>query len=241
MSSKQEENRSETGVSIRKVPQRWLLPLVAAIVLVSMPAHAGLIVTITPVSVAAGSAGVFDVTLQNTGGAETIGSFSIGLSVASNSGITFNGGNESTTLSYIYTGNSFDIINSFPYTTVPPPSGLDLEGSDLANNGIGPSIATGSTVGLGHILFATTSNANLGEIAVTILSTCNSADSCTSLADNTGAALAFTASSGDITITAGTEVPEPSTWSLALLFLVPLCLLAAKRRACRPHVVSRAR
>ena len=151
----------------------WLVTLAAAALFASAPAHANMVLTLISVGAAAGSTGdSFDVTIQNTGtSAQNIASFSLGLSVV-DTHITFTGGNESTALTYVFNGDSFDTIFAFPYTTLPPPNGQQVEGSDLSNSGAGTSIAAGATLGLGHILFDVAANTSAGPIAVTIAPGC---------------------------------------------------------------------
>ena len=205
----------------------WLLPLAAG-VLSSLPAQASLIINFVPVTVAAGTIGAsFDVNLTNSGpSAQTISAFSLGLSV-SDSHITFTGGNTATTQTYLFNGDSFDVINAFPFTTVPPPNGQTVEASDNSNSGAGKSVASGATVGLGHILFNVAGNTSAGHIAVSLVSTCATINSCTSLSDAAGANLAFAANGGNITVTASAMTPEPST---LLLALCAIPALAWKRR-----------
>jgi hypothetical protein len=101
--------------------QRYrLLMLAAAAALGAMPAHASVIISVTSVSAEAGESGSFDVIISNTGATQNIAAFSLGLSVASN-GVTFTGGNEATVNTYIFNGDSFDLLTANPYTTVPPP------------------------------------------------------------------------------------------------------------------------
>ena len=72
----------------------WLLALAAAVTAGSVPARAGIILSVTPVTVNAGDVGAyFDVNVANTGPlAQNLASFTLGLSV-SDSRITFTGGN----------------------------------------------------------------------------------------------------------------------------------------------------
>ncbi len=201
--------------------------LAAAALFASAPARASVILQVIPVTVVAGSTGnSFDITLQNTGlNAQNIASFTLGLSV-SDTHITFTGANESTALPYVFNGDSFDVINSFDYATLPPPNGQQLEGSDLSNSGNGFDIAAGATLGLGHIFFDVAGNTSAGPIAVTIAPGCG--DLCTSLSDALGANVPFVVTNDSITVTAPTGAPEPSTFLLAL-FAIPA--IAWRRRS----------
>src|ERR1700733_2197303 len=199
------------GLSVRS----RLLAIAGALAVVAMlgsiPAQANMIISVTPASVAAGTTGAsFNVDIQNTGGsAQNIDAFSIGLSV-STSNFTFTGGNETTTDAYIFAGDSFDVINSFPYTSVPPPTGQTLEASDLSNSGAGTNVAAGATLGLGNIIFNLAGATPPGPITITVISTCLTANSCTSLSDSAGDNVAFSVTNGTVTVT-GVTTPEPST------------------------------
>ena len=202
----------------------WLVTLAAAALFASAPAHANMVLTLISVGAAAGSTGnSFDVTIQNTGAsAQNIAAFSLGLSVA-DTHITFTGGNEFTALTYVFNGDSFDVINGFAYTTIPPPTGHQVEGVDNSNSGAGTDIAAGATLGLGHIFFDVAANTSAGPIAVTIAPGCGN-PLCTTLSDSAGATVLFAVTNGDITVTTSTVVPEPST------FLLALCALPAIAR-----------
>src|SRR5690349_10813784 len=106
----------------------WLLLLSAAVVLLAaIPAHAGMVLFVNPVNVTAGTTGAFlEVSIQNTGPAQNIAAFSLGLSVT-DTDITFTGGDTITTLTYLFFGDSFDVINGLPYTSVPPPNGQTVQ------------------------------------------------------------------------------------------------------------------
>ena len=187
-----------------------LLPI--ALLLASVPAHADLIVSVQSVAVNAGTSGdSLEVTLTNTGPAmPTIGGFSFEI-VASSSDVMFTGGSTATTTDpYIFAGNSFDDLNSFPLVTSPPGSTLDA--SDLANDStMSPTIGTGVTVGLGHILFNVSNSAPTETVSVSL-----TPDPSTTLSDpNTNAITIDTLDGGDISITGSATVPEPA--SLLLL------------------------
>lgn len=185
-----------------------------------MPAHAALIVSMSPVTVAAGTSGAtFEVDLQNTGSVQNIAAFTLGLSVDVSSGVTFTGGSESTADTYLFNGDSFDVINGFPFTTVPPPDGPVLEASDLSNSGTGTDMGL-TTLGLALITFNVAPGTLGGPVTVTIAPDCASPNACTSFADSAGDNLAFSVVNGTINVTAAVSgVPEPSTWLLCLFGL----------------------
>lgn len=143
----------------------------AAIVLMILdvnPARAELLFSIEPqtISVIPGSTGnAFDVTLSNTGPTGvTIGGFSFGLSVA-DLDIQFTEVNTATTVPYIFGADSLfgPIIN-----TVPPPNGQSVLASDAyLFIDMGVTVSSGTTVGLGHVLFDVSSTATPGSFSIT--------------------------------------------------------------------------
>jgi hypothetical protein len=217
----------------------WLLPLAAAALLSSGPAQAGVILSVSPVTITAGTVGAFfDVSIQNTGsGEQNIAAFSLGLSVA-DPHITFTGGNTSTTLTYLFNGDSLDVIGGLAYTTVPPPNGQTLEASDLSNSSSGNTMAAGTTWGLGRIFFDVAANTGAGAIAVTLIPDCLDANSCTSLSDSAFNDVPFGVVNGNITVTAGSEsgVPEPSTLLLVLLALAAIGAGVWRKGRCRDRM-----
>lgn len=206
----------------------WMLPAVAVGLLGSVPAHADMIINFQTVTVPAGTIGAaFDFNITNNGpSAQNIAVFSLSFSV-SDANITFTGGNVSTTNTYLFAGDSFDVINGFAYTTVPPPDGQTVESSDLSNSGNGTSVPV-TTLGLGHIFFNVALGTPTESIAVTIVPDCSSANSCTDLVDANGNEVPFTVGSGTINVTASSSTPEPSTLSLAL-FALPVIVLRRRR------------
>lgn len=211
----------------------WLAPVAAILLFASLPAHAGMVLSISSVTDAPGTNGdSFDVTIQNTGtSAQNIAAFDLGLSVTG-SIILFTGANESTADVYLFNGDSFDIINAIPFASIPPPNGQSVQASDLSNSGTGTNIAAGATLGLGHIIFNVAAGAGPGPITVTLASTCASPSSCTDLSNSGGDAVAFSVNSGTITIS-GTSVPEPASGVLAGLALIAIVAGGFRKRAVR--------
>jgi hypothetical protein len=203
---------------------RWGSLCVAAVAIAflgAVPAHATLLFSVGSVSAAAGTSGAFDVTLQNTGVlAVNIAAFSFGLSVGTTD-ITFTGVNTSTASTYIFNGNSlFGPLIS----TTPPPTGQIVLASDVTANALDFSLASGATVGIGHVLFDLSLAAALGPQTVTL-----AVFPTTSLSDSLGANVAFTGSNGILTITAPAATPEPSTFLLTLLGLPVFAWVRRKR------------
>lgn len=189
----------------------WLLPV--AFCLAAMPARADLIVGVQSVAVNAGTVGnSLEVTLTNTGAPVTVGGFSFEI-VASNPDVTFTGGSTATTpATYIFAGNSFDDITASPLVT--SLLGPSLDASDLAfDPSTSPTIGTGSTVGLGDILFNVSNSAPTETILVALTPD----PSLTSLSDPSANPIPITSlDGGHINITRANAVPEPaSIWLTA--------------------------
>ena len=211
----------------------WLAPVAAVLLFASLPAHASIILSVSSVADAPGTNGdSLDVTISNTGpSAQNIAGFDFGLSVIGTN-ILFTGANESTAATYLFNGDSFDIINSAAFTSTPPPNGQLVQAADLSNSANGTNIGAGATLGLGHIIFNVDAGAGPGPITVTLASTCGSPSSCTDLTDSNGDAVAFSVNSGTITIS-GTTVPEPASGVLAGLALVAIAAGGFRKRALR--------
>jgi hypothetical protein len=216
---------------------RWLALGVVAWTVAGLPARAGIIINVGSASVFRGGTSTLDVTLSNTGlSAQNLAGFSFEISVPVGSGITFSGVNETTGMPYIFFGDSFDTISNGDSTishgTAHPGPGAIIDASDFSNSGLGVSVASGATLGLGHVLFSAAGGAPLGPAPVT-LSTAGCPTACgpTSLSDSNGASVAFSGVNGAITV-AASSVPEPSTL-LLLLFTIPV-LAVARRLLCCP-------
>ncbi len=196
---------------------------VAAAFFCPASANASLIVAVESAIAAPGSSGnTFDVQLTNTGpSAITVGGFSFGISTG-NPSISFRDANTSTSETYIFDGSSL-----FGPDLTGPTSGPSLSTSDVFSVAFsGSTLGTGTTVGLGRILFDVSPGAAPGVFPVTL-----GDFPTTSLADPAEADLAIqTLSAGQITITATAAVPEPGT--LATLFggLTLLAGCAGRRR-----------
>jgi len=144
----------------------------------------------------------FDVILANTGpSAVSIAAFSFGIQTTDND-LSFTDATTATASPYIFGANSL-----FGPDLTGPTSGQSLTTSDL-DSVSAVSIAAGSTVGLGHVLFSVAGGAVPGIFAVTFVSPA------TSLSDaNENAVGINTLNNGSITVLS--TVPEPS-------FLLPL-------------------
>jgi hypothetical protein len=190
-----------------------LLGAVAWALLAAQTATASLQVSIAPSSqnVAAGSTGdAFNVTLTNTGSSSvSIGAFAFELT-ASSSYVSLTQATTATSSPYIFAGSS-----AFgPTISVSPPTlpGQTILASDVTTLVSGVTVGSGSTVGLGHVLFNVASNAPTSVVPVTFLVYPD-----TSVTDATGDNLSITSYlSGTIDIQGGTGpvAPEPSTFTI---------------------------
>ena|ERR1035438_6375156 len=214
-------------IEIRTFRPGMLVPAaLAAIALFSAPARADFVFSLeSGINATAPSTGnTFDVLLKNMGGSDVlVGGFSWGITT-SDADITFTGADTSTVTPYVFTGDSFDVINSFPLVTNTLP-GLTVEASDFSNSGAGDVVASGGTVAVGRVMFDIANNATPGQFAVTFETT-----GINSLSDNNGSALPFTTQDGTITITPNTTVPEPSQGGLMICALAGLAILLQRRR-----------
>jgi hypothetical protein len=179
-------------------------------------ARAAVILSVQPATAAAGSSGnAFDVDLTNSGPASlTVGSFSFGI-VTANFNISFTDANTSTTDPYIFAGHSL-----FGPDLSGPTSGQSLSASDLyAIPGSGFTLGAGRTVGLGHVLFDVSPSSTAGTFPVSL-----DVFPVTILSDPSGNSISIASLvPGEITITGGMAVPEPSS---LLLFLTGAMLIA---------------
>jgi hypothetical protein len=173
----------------------------AVATLTIQPARASFIFNIEAVTAGGGTTGnTFDVTLTNTGAAQTIGGFSFGISAASPN-ITFTGAFTSTaTAPYIFAGDSL----FGPEIDFPPTNGQSLLASDISASGSGTNVTMGETVGLGQVVFDVAPGAPVGPIVATFNANQNS------LSDVNG---------NDIPLA---PTPEPSTLVLFTASLVGL-------------------
>lgn len=182
-------------------------------------ARAALIVSAPTINVFTGTTGTFDVLLQNTGpSVVSIGGTSFGI-MTTNPGITFTLANISTVTSYIFAGNSLfgpDITIS---------SGTSLVASDSANSPISVNVASGATVGLGHVTYVISAGAAAGTFAITF------SPAATSLSTGAGANIPITTlTNGSISVTA---TPEPASLSLVGGLAVLAGVLFKKKQAAR--------
>jgi hypothetical protein len=194
--------------------------LIGALGAVSASA-AGITISAASVTAMPGSSmNFFDVSLTNLGSSSiTVGGFSFSLSIA-NPNISFTDVTTATGVSYIFSGNSL-----FGPDLSGPNNGQSISASDLfgtPNNGT--TIASGGTVGLGHVLFNVSASAAPGVFAVTLAPFPR-----TTLSDALGNNINIdTLSSGQITIPGQQVAPEPS-------YFLPLLLLGAAFALNRIH------
>jgi hypothetical protein len=180
----------------------------AALVLLGRPAHADLVLNFTPTSAPVGGVGNFDITLTDTGGNFNVAGFSFEIAVASGSGITFTGGDMNTASPYIFNGNSFDAANALTLVASSLPA-TDIIGNDVANSGA-TSLTTGSMFALGDISYAVAPGTPTGSIPLSFISPNNG----TSLSDDLGNMIAYTANNSSILVTSAAATPEPGAYAL---------------------------
>lgn len=205
--------------------QRNKLMLILAAAALAPAASASAIFSVAPITtqVHPGDVGdTFDVLLTNSTGADiSITAFSFGVTVSSTD-ITLESADTSTTDQYIFVGDSFDVINSFPLSLSSP--GQSLSGSDTTNDGAGITVANGQTVGLGRVFFDVSPTAALGPFSINFSDTAG----VNSLSGAGFSAIPFSFASGSQTVTITPSTPEPATLLLAPAGL--LLLLLRKRR-----------
>jgi len=175
-----------------------------AVILLSIPARADIVLSVESVTGAPGSSGTFDVLLTNTGtSSQNIAVFNFELTTA-DTNITFTDVTTSTTTApYIFPSSFFG-----PDITTPPINPGTVEAGDVDATFAGTDVAPGAIYGLGNVSFSISSGATNGEIAQIDFAAFPS----TSLADSSGDTVGFTPQSGAITVqTSSTTVPEPST------------------------------
>lgn len=200
-----------------------LLACLGLCLMAALPAHGGVIIAASSVTVGAGTTGdSFDVLLTNTGpSAITVGSFSFNISTA-DTDISFTDVTTGTLAApYIFVSSSL-----FGPDLTGPNSGQTFTSfpSDVSFPA-DVSIGASSTVGLGHVLFDVAGGAMPGTFAVTLVQD----SSVTNLSNANGNIPINTFTDGDITI----STPEPATVPLAgLAFLIA----AAARRKLRARL-----
>ena len=179
-----------------------------------------------------GGASSFDVTLTNNFSTTlSLAAFSFAISTT-DTHIQFTQANQSTTLPYVFVGDSLDLLSnscaiisdiSPPNPCVPSAGSNSLSASDLTNDFADVLIAAGATVGLGHVVFFDIGGDSTGPVSVTL-----TPYPTTSLSDSLGNNIVPNLVPGTITVQPGSGVPEPSTLLLGL-FAVPALLWARKR------------
>lgn len=210
--------------------QRNKLLLMLAAVL-APAASASVVFSVAPIStqVHPGDIGdAFQVLLMNNSGADiSVTAFSFGVTVNSTD-ITLQSADTSTVDQYIFTGDSFDIINAFPLSLSTP--GQYLVGNDTTNDSAALTVGNGQTVGLGRVLFDVSATAALAPFTINFST--NPGDN--SLSGSGSSAIAFSFSSGGQTVTITPSTPEPATLLLAPAGLLLLLLRRSSLKAPRP-------
>ena len=176
--------------------------------------RAGLVVSATNPTTAAGGSGSFDILLTNTDASSVdISSFNTAVEVASNSGLTFTTADNGTTPGYI-----FGTVQNGPLGLI---SGSSITLADFLTTGA-QTVGAGATVGLAHVLYTLAFNTPVSTpIAITF-----TADGTQIYDASLGEILPLTLQGGTITVTA---VPEPGTLALAGVVSVCGCLMAVRK------------
>jgi hypothetical protein len=185
-----------------------------------MPARAGTLdITVTDTTTAPGSAGQFEINLvNNSASAVTVAGFAVDVFLADITNVTFTEIDNSTAAPYI-----FSITGDIGF--VPSLLPEEASGNDFASTG-GQVVNPGDTWGLAHVRYLVNPLAPPGTVIPVTLEI-NPVDSGfgTSLSDPTGAGIPFNLVNG--TITVGTAVPEPA--SFTLLAIAGVAVLAVRR------------
>ena len=194
--------------------------------LTSLPsslAEAGLVVQANSTAVSSGDSGTFDVILINTGGTFAVSAFSIELSVASNSGVSFTGVTVATThATYI-----FGTLQAPPFTFSSfPVQNFTASDTDMTNPGFVTLDTPGQTFGLEHVSFKVASGTPSGSVAITIVIGDN-----TQILDVNANPLPFSTVNGAITISGAAAVPEPSTIVSLTIAASALSVVSLRRRS----------
>ena len=188
-------------------PTYWLCALALFFVL-PLDSKADILIQARNSVVTPGGASTFEVELTNSTNADiTVGGFQFRLSVPGPSGIQFTAATINTSSPYIFAGVSSTppfSNDSFPNT--------NFLASDASFPVAGVTVAKGTTVGLGHILYSA-SNSFTGPTIVTVV-TGTSLD--TLLFDDLGNNITFTPGNGTIRSNGSPNpaVPEPATFTL---------------------------
>jgi hypothetical protein len=170
--------------------------IAAGLLILASSANAGLIILAPGITGAQGSSGTFDILLDNTGpGSVSISAFSFGITTL-DPGITFTDATIGTVTPYIFGSDTL----FGPDITIT--SGVSLTASDSPLSVPSYTVASGATVGLGHVSYSIAGGAGLGLFAITL------DPLATSLADAGGNNISgITLTNGSLDVV----VPEPST------------------------------
>ena len=172
----------------------------------SLEARAGISIWATNQATIAGGSGTFEVLLQNnTGSSIDVASFDTILEVASNSGLTFTGVDDTIPSLYSYI---FGTVQNGPLgdTATPPTVAI----SDFLSTGF-TTIGVGATVGLARISYTIDPTTPTGSIAITF-SVDNQEEFLTNVYDPSYIPYTpLSITGGTISVTSVGAVPEPTS------------------------------
>jgi PEP-CTERM motif len=186
------------------------------------PAAAGLILQVENATAQAGGTGSFDVVLAATDGTFQVSGFSVELSVAAGSGVTFTGASvDTTTAPYVFT-----VLQEPPFTFATfPTTDFTVSDSSMTSPGyvtlMGPPTVT---VGIEHVTFAVGSGTPDGAAAISVVAGDN-----TQILDVNADFLSFATTDGTITVSS-IAVPEPSSAIMGFLGMVLVGGFVAMKR-----------
>jgi hypothetical protein len=217
------DDRSTDFSSSRPGQLRAALALAIALAIASWaspPCRADLVIEAPTLTVAAGSAGSFDVLITSTGGSFEVATDTVELSLNGLSGVSFTGVSISTTTPYIYGANSATLFGStFSSSTFP---GTTFEVLDFLFTVGAQPINAGDVFGLVNVSYSVDPGATPGASG----SLTFGPD--TSLADAVGNNVGFTPQDGTITIAGA--LPEPMSAALLSLGCAAVALRPALKR-----------
>jgi hypothetical protein len=199
--------RPQRTSRLRRPHLATLAMTLAAVLASASPGHAGLIMAVPTIRAAAGTSGTFDVLLFDddpaSGVTSRVAGDSLELALAGPAGVRFTGVTIATAVPYIFAlsgttqGGGPLSLDAFP--------AIFFLASDAEFAGPGyAEVGPGGLFGIAHVSFTVDADAAPGDRSLVV-------GAGSSLSDEAGAAVAFEAVDGLLTVLA---VPEPPGWLL---------------------------